>query len=95
MCSFSMGCFTIWNWFLTLMKGQGAVEYFFNDDPRNNDCTYRITSIKENLYIAFGTMNILKVLLPADREKPLTGLEWTYVKCLEGQIKVDEDDEES
>jgi hypothetical protein len=89
-----MGAFTIWNWFLALKKGQGAVEFFFNSDPRNNDCTYRITSMKENLYIAFGTMNIFKVLLPVDREKPLNGLEWTYVKNLEGKIKIGSDNEE-
>jgi len=63
------------------IKRHGVVEYFFLD-PRNDDSSFKLTSYRENLYVAFGTMNPVKILLPVHRELPLKGLEWTYVKMM-------------
>ena len=38
---------------------------------------YGWKSFLDNIYITFGTRNILKVLLPSMRLLPLNGLEWT------------------
>ena len=41
---------------------------------------YRITSWRENLFIIFGTYNMLSaMLLPSDRILPLRGLEWSFM----------------
>jgi hypothetical protein len=34
---------------------------------------------KENLYILFGTMNVIEIMMPISKELPLNGLEWTYM----------------
>jgi hypothetical protein len=46
---------------------------------------------RENLYLRFGTLNILEILRPfTDKNAPANGLEWTFL-----YLKRSFDDEES
>jgi hypothetical protein len=40
---------------------------------------YEMPKVRENLFVVFGTMNFIEMILPLHRELPLSGLEWTFV----------------
>ena len=44
---------------------------------RNNPEFQRFQGIRDNLFKAFGTRNILRALLPSMRDLPFFGHEWT------------------
>jgi hypothetical protein len=80
---------TIWNWHLAL-RGSTALENSKQVFKEKNEeelderfkfiQIYRITSMRENLFIIFGTQSfITALLLPAERNLPLRGLEWSFM----------------
>jgi len=49
----------------------------------------RIWDWSENLYIIFGTSNLLKaILFPSERVLPLRGIEWSFLS-LEGSSAIE------
>ena len=90
--------FSIWNWYL-VYKGVTTIEQMYYKDPNAkpslrlrkepSPLPFRpLTSLRENLYLVFGTKNILVALFPFMRRKvPVNGLEWTF---LYGKIHIEE-----
>jgi len=89
--------FTAWNWFL-VFNGNTTIEYWsaragFQSDNSIND--FSLNSIGENIYMVFGTKNILSaIFIPSLIKLPFSGLEWSRlldcnfrVKFLEGDGK--------
>ena len=79
----------IWNWYLAL-SGSTSVEHSKQvfkqkfeeelDERFKFIQIYRITSMRENLFIIFGTWSFITAfLLPAERILPLRGLEWSFM----------------
>lgn len=80
---------TIWNWYMAL-SGSTNVEHQKQVFKQKFDeelderfkfiQIYRITSMRENLFIIFGTQSFFSaILLPAERTLPLRGLEWSFM----------------
>lgn len=76
--SIIMLIFSIWNWYLAML-GQSVIEFMSNRDQSNEITTYELPSWKENLFVVFGTINYIEMILPVHRELPLNGLEWTFM----------------
>ena len=80
---FGMGCFSGWQWFLCL-KGIPQIEYIqsrmnsYMGGSHKHD--YGLKSWRDNLYVAFGTKNLLTMFLPSFRSLPMNGLEFTVHK---------------
>lgn len=55
------------------------IEFMQKRDPEKDEFTYELKDWRENLFTIFGTMNLLQIMLPLEREKCLNGLEWTFL----------------
>lgn len=75
--------FTVWNWYLAFL-GQSVIEFMQKRDSNLDEFSYELPHWRENLYVIFGTMNILEMILPVHRDLPLNGLEWTYLNYQNG-----------
>lgn len=78
----AMSFFNWWQWYLCL-KGIPQIEYMqtmFADAYSDSTTGYGCKSWLDNLYVTFGTKNLLKIPLPSLRPLPLNGLEWTASK---------------
>mmetsp|Transcript_25428 Transcript_25428/g.22589 ORF Transcript_25428/g.22589 Transcript_25428/m.22589 type:complete len:122 (+) Transcript_25428:853-1218(+) len=84
----SMIFFNSWQWFLCL-KGTPQIEFLQNLEDPSSIKKHGFSSKMDNLYLTFGTKNLLKILLPSLRSQPLEGLEWTLEK-IENNRKVQE-----
>ncbi len=73
---------SLWNWFLVL-KGKTVLELFTNQSSQfinsYNGICFSLQSYKNNLYITFGTRNILMAFIPSIKQLPFTGLEFTKI----------------
>ncbi len=55
------------------------IEFMQSRDQSEEATTFELPSWKENLYVIFGTTNIIEMMLPINRDLPLNGLEWTFM----------------
>lgn len=70
--------FSVWSWYLAL-KGQTVIEFMEKRECNGDVYSFELPTWRENLYVMFGTMNLIEMILPLQRELPLQGLEWTYM----------------
>jgi len=45
---------------------------------------FSFDTVKDNLFVLFGTHKILRILSPSMRALPFSGLEWSYLVKEEG-----------
>lgn len=79
---FGMGFFNGWQWYLWL-KGIPQVEYIQTrvtmaiGGSSGSLHDYGLKSWRDNLYVTFGTKNLLSMFMPSLRSLPLYGLEYS------------------
>lgn len=76
---FIMFAFAGFNWYLAA-KGVTTLEFWVGlggDSP--NMYNWALERKRDNLYLLFGTNNVIRVLSPSLRSLPLTGLEWAFL----------------
>ena len=54
------------------------MEFMQHREQSEDKFQYELDNWKENLFVVFGTTNVVEMILPMEREIPLTGLEWTF-----------------
>lgn len=71
--------FNTWNWMLVI-KGNTTIEFFSNQTGIGVSSfisDFSMASIEENLFLIFGTKNILEIIFqPSIKSLPYSGLEW-------------------
>jgi len=81
--------FNAWNWFL-VVKGSTTIEFFSNHtgiQVNSFISDFSMSTIKENLFLVFGSKIILEILLiPSIQSLPFSGLEWN--KFIDGNFKI-------
>jgi hypothetical protein len=81
--------FNSWNWFL-VVKGSTTIEFFSNHtgiQVNSIISDFSMSSIKENLFLVFGSKRILEILLiPSIQSLPFSGLEWN--RFIDGNFKI-------
>ena len=72
--------FNVWNWFLCL-TGFTTIEFWKRQGMSDTDNVYDYSfeTIRDNLFVIFGTIKPLRILSPSMRALPFTGLEWSFV----------------
>ena len=68
---------------MLILKGVTTIEYLADSrlSKSRGSLTFSpLQSWRENLYLRFGTINLLTILLPfIDKSPSITGLEWAFV----------------
>ena len=87
---FGMGFFNVWQWYLTL-KGIPQIEFIqtrVNRRIKSGSYThdFGLKSWRDNLFVTFGTRNLLAMFLPSLRSLPLSGLEFSAQKKASGRF---------
>jgi hypothetical protein len=72
--------FNIWNWFLCL-TGFTTIEFFrrqgrFDDEDMFD---FSFETVRDNLFVIFGTTKPLRILSPSLRALPFNGTEWSFM----------------
>lgn len=92
--------FNVWNWYLACC-GMTTIEFMKRFHLReDNVYDFAYDTIKDNLFVIFGTHKIFRILSPSMRALPLSGLEFSFQMKQEGYneegiIWNDSSDEES
>lgn len=89
----ALGLFNVFSWYLAVNgtmtiefwqkatgKKEGEPEPSQEIHPEN----YGFNSIKDNLFMLFGTYKYMRILSPSLRNVPLTGLEWSFLTWNQG-----------
>ena len=77
--------FNCWSWFMAC-SGMTLIELtrqntLFEDEQFFD---FSFDTIKDNLFVLFGTHKLLRILSPSMRSLPLNGLEWSFLVKEEG-----------
>ena len=92
--------FNGWNWFLTFM-GLSTIEFWGKRSTRQTQrYDYSFSTIRDNLFEAFGTYSLIAILSPSLRNVPFTGIEWSFqMKDLgyneKGELARNDDEEQA
>lgn len=72
--------FNCWNWFLCL-TGFTTIEFWRRMGMEQTDdlFDYSFETVKDNLFVIFGTYKPLRVLSPSLRALPFNGIEWSFM----------------
>jgi hypothetical protein len=70
--------FTGWNGWLAI-KGTNSVEL-----SQQASYDFRLKSWTENLFVVFGTTNLVRILSPSLRSVPFTGIKWAFLMQEQG-----------
>lgn len=77
--------FNCWCWFMAC-SGMTTIELVRQnslwDDEQMFDFSF--DTVKDNLFVLFGTHKPLRILSPSMRALPLSGLEWSFLVKEEG-----------
>ncbi len=73
--------FCSWNWFL-VFNGNTTIEFWSDKAGFKSDrsilTNFSFYSVKENIYMIFGTKNLIEaVFIPSIKKLPYSGLEWS------------------
>ncbi len=70
--------FNGWNWFLTMM-GLSTIEFWGKKGGREGQrYDFSFSTIRDNLFEAFGTQSLVAILSPSLRNVPFCGIEWSF-----------------
>jgi len=70
--------FNVWNWWLAVC-GITTIEFMKKYHLRTeNVYDFSYGTIKDNLFVIFGTYNPIRILSPSMRALPLSGLEFSF-----------------
>lgn len=70
--------FNVWNWYLAL-SGFTTVEFMKRFHLRTDDVyDFSYDTIKDNLFVIFGTHKLLRIFSPSLRALPFSGIEFSF-----------------
>lgn len=76
--------FNVWNWYLAC-SGMTTIEFMKRFHLReDNVYDFAYDTIRDNLFVIFGTHKLLRILSPSMRALPLSGLEFSFEMKQEG-----------
>jgi sensor histidine kinase YesM len=76
--------FNAWNWYLAC-AGFTTVEFMKKFHLRNDDVyDFSYDTVKDNLFVIFGTHKIFRILSPSMRALPFSGIEFSFQMKDEG-----------
>jgi hypothetical protein len=72
--------FNVWNWFLC-MTGFTTIEFFKRQSRYEDEDMFDFSfeTVRDNLFVIFGTIKPLRILSPSLRALPFNGTEWSFM----------------
>jgi hypothetical protein len=70
--------FNVWNWYLAC-TGMTTVEFMKKFHLKNDNVyDFSYDTVKDNLFVIFGTHKMFRILSPSLRALPLNGIEFSF-----------------